>query len=94
MTEFEYFRDNYCSHQCGYKRFGDEKDPVAGCTYKNEVIAKSWEDWQPCNQKNCPFMRHLSEQLMIHYLQGRVDEKAEMQGNLMQAFSPDKEADK
>lgn len=57
MTEFEHFRDKYCGHQSGTKTFGDEKEPALGCTYKNEVSASGWADWQKCTLENCPFFQ-------------------------------------
>ena len=59
MTEFEHFRDKYCGHMSGTKVFaeGEEQEPVRGCTYKNEVNASCWEDWQPCTLENCPFFQ-------------------------------------
>ena len=57
MTEFEHFRDNYCGHQSGTLKFDSEEDPVPGCTYKNEVNASCWADWQKCTIENCPFFQ-------------------------------------
>lgn len=29
------------------------KDDIVMCSYKNGVIAKCWDEWQPCNPANC-----------------------------------------
>ena len=57
MTEFEEFRDKYCGHQSGTLKFAPDEDPVPGCSYKNEVSASCWDDWQRCAYANCPFFQ-------------------------------------
>ena len=63
MIDFEWFRDEYCCHQAGIMKFGkDEDEPIVlACDYKHETRAKSWDDWQPCNIKNCQFMKKVGE---------------------------------
>lgn len=57
MNYFELFRDNYCKHQSGFVRIMEDGEPVAGCSYKNEEPAKSWDGWQECKPENCHFFR-------------------------------------
>ena len=57
MTEFEHFRDKYCGHQSGFRKFGEDEEPAAGCTYKDEKSASCWKDWQKCTIENCPFFK-------------------------------------
>ena len=59
QVDFEWFRDKYCSHQSGSIRFGDEEHFSLGCTFKDEQSATCWNDWQKCNEQNCPFMKGL-----------------------------------
>lgn len=59
---FEWFRDKYCSHQSGSIRFGDDEHFSQGCTFKNEQSANCWDDWQKCNEQNCPFMKGLKNE--------------------------------
>ena len=54
--DFDQFRE-YCKHQSGSIRFGDDDEPSRGCTFKNEKTATCWADWQKCNRDNCPFMK-------------------------------------
>lgn len=55
------FRDKYCGHQNSRLRFGDEEEAVPACSFKNEKPATCWDDWQKCNEQNCPFMKGVSE---------------------------------
>jgi len=57
MTEFEHFRDNYCGHQSATLKFDTDEEASRGCAYKNEVSASCWDDWQKCNEENCPFFQ-------------------------------------
>lgn len=57
MTEFEHFRDNYCGHQSATLNFDTDEEASRGCAYKNEVSASCWDDWQKCNEENCPFFQ-------------------------------------
>lgn len=54
--DFERFR-SYCKHQSGSLRFGDDEEASRGCTFKDEKTATCWDDWQKCNEQNCPFMK-------------------------------------
>ena len=54
--DFERFR-SYCKHQSGSIRFGDDEEASRGCTFKDEKTATCWDDWQKCNEQNCPFMK-------------------------------------
>lgn len=54
--DFERFRD-YCKHQSGSIKFGDDEEPSRGCTFKDEKSASCWDDWQKCNRANCPFLK-------------------------------------
>lgn len=56
QIDFEAFRD-YCKHQSGSIKFGDDEEPSRGCTFKDEKTATCWDDWQKCNEQNCPFMK-------------------------------------
>lgn len=52
---FEKFRQ-YCKHQMGSIVFEGDEEASPGCTYKDEISATCWDDWQKCNEQNCPFM--------------------------------------
>lgn len=54
--EFERFRD-YCKHQSGSIKFGDDEEASRGCTFKGERSATCWDDWQKCSEQNCPFLK-------------------------------------
>lgn len=53
---FERFR-SYCKHQNGSITFKGDEGPSLGCTFKDEKTATYWDDWQKCNEQNCPFMK-------------------------------------
>lgn len=53
-VDFQSFAKKYCKHQTAFLHFGEDKTYPA-CSYKNEQEARSWEDWQKCNEQNCPF---------------------------------------
>ena len=53
--DFDRFR-TYCKHQQGRIKFGDDEFASDGCTFKDEKPATCWDDWQKCNEQNCPFM--------------------------------------
>lgn len=57
-VDFETFRP-YCNKQQAFLSFGEDQPRVAACSFKNERPAQSWDDWQPCNEDNCPFMRQV-----------------------------------
>lgn len=54
--DFDRFRD-YCKHQSGSIKFGDDEEASRGCTFKDEKPATCWSDWQKCNRENCPFLK-------------------------------------
>lgn len=63
---YELLRDHYCSHASGYLRFPrDDKEAkvVLACSFKNVRPAKSWDDWQPCTEANCPFLKRLKDEI-------------------------------
>ena len=60
--DFETFRD-YCKHQSGSIKFGDDEEASRGCTFKDERSATCWDDWQKCNEQNCPFMKKMKGEL-------------------------------
>ncbi len=60
--DFETFRD-YCKHQSGSIKFGDDEEASRGCTFKDERSATCWDDWQKCNEQNCPFMKKMKGKL-------------------------------
>lgn len=62
MFDFETFRD-YCKHQSGSIKFGDDEEASRGCTFKDERSATCWDDWQKCNEQNCPFMKKMKGEL-------------------------------
>lgn len=53
--DFQSFAQKYCKHQGAYLSFGEEGKTYPACSYKKEQEARSWEDWQKCNEQNCPF---------------------------------------
>ena len=53
--DFQSFAKKYCKHQGAYLSFGEEGKSYPACSYKNEQDAKCWDDWQKCNEQNCPF---------------------------------------
>lgn len=53
--DFESFAKKYCKHQGAYMSFGEEGKSYPACSYKGEQEARSWADWQKCNEQNCPF---------------------------------------
>lgn len=55
--DFERFRDNYCIHKSGTFKPKGEEVFVRGCTFKDEKPAECWDDWQKCNEQNCPFLK-------------------------------------
>lgn len=57
MIRWSEFRDKYCKHQGAILKFGEDRDVVPGCCFKDEKLAQSWYDWQPCTAKNCPAMK-------------------------------------
>lgn len=54
--DFVRFRE-YCKHQSGSIKFGDDEEASRGCTFKDERPATCWDDWQKCNEQNCPFLK-------------------------------------
>lgn len=60
--DFNTFRP-YCKHQSGSIRFGDDEEASLGCTFKDEKSATCWDDWQKCNEPNCPFMKKVKGKL-------------------------------
>lgn len=62
QIDFETFRD-YCKHQSGSIKFGDDEEASRGCTFKDEKPATCWDDWQKCNEQNCPFMKKMKGEL-------------------------------
>lgn len=60
--DFVTFRD-YCKHQSGSIKFGDDEEASRGCTFKDERSATCWDDWQKCNEQNCPFMKKMKGEL-------------------------------
>jgi len=58
-VSFETFKP-YCNKQMAFRSFGKDQPAVAACSFKNERPAKSWDDWQPCSEENCPFMRQIN----------------------------------
>lgn len=49
----------YCKYQMGFITFKGDEEPSAGCTFKDKKVASCWDDWQKCNEQNCPFMKEL-----------------------------------
>lgn len=62
QVDFETFRE-YCKHQSGSIKFGDDEEASRGCTFKDERSATCWDDWQKCNEQNCPFMKKMKGEL-------------------------------
>jgi len=60
--DFVRFRE-YCKHQSGSIKFGDDEEVSLGCTFKDERSATCWDDWQKCNEQNCPFMKKMKGEL-------------------------------
>lgn len=56
QIDFDTFRA-YCKHQSGSIVFEGDEEASPGCTFKDEKSATCWDDWQKCNEQNCPFMR-------------------------------------
>ena len=60
--DFERFR-SYCKHQSGSITFKGDEEASRGCTFKDEKPATCWDDWQKCNEQNCPFMKKMKGEL-------------------------------
>jgi hypothetical protein len=60
---FEWFRDEYCSHQSAYHSFGKDEPAVAACLYKDGKPAAGFADWQKCTKENCPFIKRIEGEL-------------------------------
>ena len=57
MIRSSEFRDKYCKYQGAILKFGEGGDAVPGCCFKDEKLAQSWDDWQPCTAENCPIVK-------------------------------------
>ena len=57
-VDFETFKP-FCNKLNGYRSFAKDEPAVEACSFKNERPAESWDDWQKCNEANCPFMRKI-----------------------------------
>lgn len=63
---YELLKEHYCSHAGAYLRFPRDDEnakTVLACGYKNEKRAKCWDDWQPCTEENCPFLKRLKGEI-------------------------------
>lgn len=63
---YELLRDHYCEHAGAYLKFPrDDKNAktVLACSFKYQRRAKCWDDWQPCTEANCPFLKRLKDEI-------------------------------
>ena len=54
--DFKRFK-SYCKHQMSRLKFDDDEFASDACCFKDEKTATCWDEWQRCNEQNCPFLK-------------------------------------
>ena len=61
-VKIDFFRfKSYCKHQMSRIKFDDDEFASDACCFKDEKAATCWDEWQRCNEQNCPYMKGVKE---------------------------------